>query len=163
MGLISRVSSRTYRNMPDTTEILKTLFSHCKSGNLHGVRQTINTSGIHPGEQCQETGQSAIMVAAGAKQIKIVEYLLQNGAPWNALDKQGKCAGNYALEAENFDQNVIDVILNHAVKCELLLGSFGNSSKQNDAIKQNNSEYLNDKKLRYSKEALIDGEGDGVM
>ena len=94
--------------MPDTTDILKTLFSHCKTGNLHGVRQLVQThekpSGIHPGEQCQETGASPLMIAAGAKQKHIVQYLLINGAPWNALDKQGKCAGNYALEAEDFDQ-----------------------------------------------------------
>lgn len=149
----------------DTTEILKTLFSHCKTGNLHAIRQLVQTkenpSGIHPGEQCEITGSSPLMIAAGAKQLKVVEYLLNNGAPWNALDKKGKCAGNYALEAENFDQTVIDTILNHAVKCELLLGSVFGSGK-NETM-QSNDKYLNDGSLRYSKEALIDGEGDGVM
>lgn len=36
-------------------------------------------------------------MAAGAGVGEIVDVLLLEGAPWNSLDKQGRCAGEYAM------------------------------------------------------------------
>lgn len=38
-----------------------------------------------------------IEVAAGAGAGEVVDVLLLAGAPWNALDKLGRCAGEYAM------------------------------------------------------------------
>lgn len=39
------------------------------------------------------------MHAAQGGNLAIVRALLTAGAPWNALDRQGRCAGEYAMEA----------------------------------------------------------------
>jgi protein arginine N-methyltransferase 2 len=50
------------------------------------------------------------MLAAGNGHSEIVELLLQNGAPWNAVDRQGLCAGQYALNAGH--QHLVDCLVN---------------------------------------------------
>lgn len=40
-----------------------------------------------------------MMVAAAGGMIHIVTALLNQGAPWNAVDRRGWCAGDYAAEA----------------------------------------------------------------
>ncbi|CAH8841631.1 unnamed protein product [Trichobilharzia szidati] len=59
------------------------------------------------------------MIAAGIGNTDIVNYLLSEGAPWNAVDREYLCAGDYA--AKNGHQLCTDAILNHAVMSELLL------------------------------------------
>ena len=44
------------------------------------------------------TGTSALMFVAGRGEARLVALLLQYGAPWNAIDRKGRCAGEYALE-----------------------------------------------------------------
>ena len=39
------------------------------------------------------------MFAAGHGWIEITAALLDSGAPWNAVDRQGLCAGDYAAAA----------------------------------------------------------------
>lgn len=39
----------------------------------------------------------------------IIDLLLEHGIPWNSLDKQNKCAGDYALENEN--SNIIEKLI----------------------------------------------------
>lgn len=59
------------------------------------------------------------MVAASSGHVDIVRYLLEEGAPWNAVDRKYMCAGDYA--ARHGQQTCIDVLLDHAVMSELLL------------------------------------------
>ncbi|VDQ07086.1 unnamed protein product, partial [Trichobilharzia regenti] len=66
-----------------------------------------------------KTGVSPLMIAAGIGHTDIVNYLLSEGAPWNAVDRKYLCAGDYA--AKNGHQLCIDAILNHAVMSEFLL------------------------------------------
>lgn len=42
-------------------------------------------------------------------------------APWNAIDKLGKCAGNYASDKGH--QAVVDLLVDAGVKAELILGA----------------------------------------
>lgn len=46
-----------------------------------------------------EGGTSCLMHAARGGHLSIVRALLTAGAPWNALDRQGKCAGEHAMAA----------------------------------------------------------------
>ena len=53
--------------------------------------------------QDDATGRSALMAAAAAGATEAVEALLQAGAPWNAIDRRGRCAGDYAMEGDHGD------------------------------------------------------------
>jgi type IV protein arginine methyltransferase len=41
------------------------------------------------------------MAAAAVGALEAVEALLQAGAPWNAIDRRGRCAGDYAMEGDH--------------------------------------------------------------
>lgn len=65
--------------------------------------------GIEASFQREADGVSGLMVAAQRGNTALVSELLQAGAPWNALDRRGCCAGEYADAAgqqETFDQLV---------------------------------------------------------
>ena len=49
------------------------------------------------------------MAAAHAGHTEVLRLLLEAGAPWNAVDKQGKCAGEYAIESGQ--QEAADLLL----------------------------------------------------
>ena len=51
--------------------------------------------------QDDATGKSALMAAAGAGATEAVEALLGAGAPWNAIDRRGRCAGDCAMEGDH--------------------------------------------------------------
>ena len=46
-----------------------------------------------------EEGRSSLMLAASAGDEAVVSLLLERGAPWNATDCKGRCAGDYAAAA----------------------------------------------------------------
>jgi type IV protein arginine methyltransferase len=50
--------------------------------------------------QRDSDGASALMLAAKNGHCTVLSLLLEDGAPWNAIDKQGHCAGDYAVNAE---------------------------------------------------------------
>jgi type IV protein arginine methyltransferase len=52
--------------------------------------------------------------------VQLVLHLLQAGAPWNAVDRNGNCAGNFATRHEHW--SVVNVLVDWAVQAELLLG-----------------------------------------
>lgn len=66
-----------------------------------------------------------MMVAAREGHSDVVQYLLTEGAPWNAVDFKYRCSGDYA--ALNGHQEIVDLIMNHAVTSELLLSAFRTS------------------------------------
>ncbi len=43
------------------------------------------------------TGATALMAACGAGNAEVARELLMRGAPWNACDRRGKCAGGKFL------------------------------------------------------------------
>ena len=61
------------------------------------------------------------MAAAQSGHIDICKLLLRNGAPWNAVDRAGRCAGNYATDAEHWD--VVNLLVEEGTKAELILGA----------------------------------------
>lgn len=112
--------------------------------------------------QEEEEGRSALMVAAGAGHAPVVSLLLNAGAPWNALDRYGRCAGNYALDAGH--QAIVDQLVEHATRCELLLGASERRTREGNA---DGDEYLRRSVVhqgdRADGEALLDEAGDAVM
>ena len=46
-----------------------------------------------------ERGRNALMEAAAGGHDAIVRTLLEAGTPWNAIDKEGNCAGDLAVAA----------------------------------------------------------------
>lgn len=66
-------------------------------------------NGVEASYQREADGLSGLMVAAERGNTALVSELLQAGAPWNALDRRGCCAGEYADAAGQqgtFDQLV---------------------------------------------------------
>ena len=112
--------------------------------------------------QDKETGISPLMISASAGNIEICSFLLSQGAPWNAIDKYNKCAGNYAVDG-NY-QDCIDLLVNHGVQAELILNTMESSSCNNDGvISSTKPEYLTSHRLKYTNRELIDDDGDAVM
>lgn len=58
-------------------------------------------------------GQNALMVAAKGGHDSAVEILLEAGTPWNAIDKEGYCAGDLASLAGH--ESTVDILLEAGV------------------------------------------------
>ena len=72
-------------------------------------------------KQDPNSGLSPLMEAARNGHISICEILLENGAPWNAIDRYGKCAGNYATDHQHWD--IVNLLVDAGTKAELILGA----------------------------------------
>lgn len=66
-------------------------------------------------------GATPLMKAAEAGSAECIALLLEAGAPWNALDEDGYCAGDYATASKN--RGAIELLMDWAVRCEQLLGA----------------------------------------
>jgi len=64
-----------------------------------------------------QTGLSPLMLAAQNGHVDICRVLLEAGAPWNALDRYGKCAGNWAQENEHWE--VVNLLVEEGTKAEV--------------------------------------------
>ena len=107
------------------------MMSACTSGNHNLVLSLLDTatsedsSGLNrrllASQQDPEMGFSPLILAATGGHLDIVRTLLEEGAPWNALDRNGKCAGNYATENEHWE--VVNTLVDAGTKAELILGA----------------------------------------
>ena len=52
------------------------------------------------------------------------------GAPWNALDRKGRCAGEFAVDAQS--QECVDLLVNAGVRAQLLFGILDGSASTED-------------------------------
>jgi type IV protein arginine methyltransferase len=107
----------------------------CSLGNADLAAQLFDENEQFAIQQDELTGVSPLMKAAAAGHVSIVQFLLQTGkAPWNAVDRQGQCAGNYAVNNEQWD--CVNVLVDWAVRSELILGTvernLRNASKNGD-------------------------------
>ena len=166
------------------------MIAACASGNLSQVLSLLDKSSnpqLTAALQDESTGRSPLMAAAEKGHLDICNLLLEHGAPWNAVDRRGLCAGNYATDAEHWD--IVNLLVDHATKAELILGASMRSMKgatiptQNDTVEaryeQSNNEskkgpaewesstkpdYL-ERNVRYNSDAslLLDDDDDAVM
>ena len=125
-------------------------------GDLDEVKRLL-AEGCPAHSQESEHGRSPLMLAAAGGHDNVVQALLAAGAPWNAIDRYGACAGNYALDAKK--QNMVDLLVDAAVRAELVLGAAERHTRTAAAA---NAEYLS-RGVRYDGDRLIDAEDDAVM
>lgn len=79
--------------------------------------RSIVSLGAEPFYQETVNGESVMMRCAGGGRLDLVQCLLDLGAPWNAVDRRGQCAGTVALKAGH--QDIVDCIVKAGVRCEL--------------------------------------------
>ena len=150
-GESSRSSSTTLNNL---------LLAAATAGNV-GELQALLGQGAEAFYQEEDKGVSALMTAAGAGHADIVQALLQAGAPWNAVDRYGRCAGQYAVDAGH--QGIVDTLVSAGVRAELIFGAMERRIPEVEAsAKQANGKYLAGG-VRYIGPDLVDDEGRGVM
>ena len=92
------------------------LLQHASAADESGLTRRLLAS-----QQDPISGQSPLMIASIGGHIEVVRTLLEEGAPWNALDRYGKCAGNYATDKEHWD--IVNLLVEHGTKAELVLGA----------------------------------------
>ena len=128
------------------------------AGDLSTVERHLSAGDVEAHAQEEVNGISALMLASAGGHSAIVEVLLSAGAPWNALDRAGRCAGNHALDAGQ--QHIVDTLVEHAVRSELLLaaserGAQGESGAINAAYLERNVRYEDDRLLGEREETAV--------
>lgn len=106
------------------------MIAACASGNLSDVKSLLDQSSnsqLMASLQIESTGQSPLMAAAEKGHVDICNLLLEQGAPWNAVDRKGQCAGNYATDNEHWD--IVNLLVEFGTKSELILGASMRSMK----------------------------------
>ena len=101
-----------------------------------GVRRAL-AAGADAAYQDEATGQSALMAAARDGLADAVSVLLQAGAPWNAVDRSGRCAGDLALAGNH--QTVVETLVSAGVAAELV---FAMVTRNTPVSAPRNAEYL---------------------
>lgn len=140
-----------------TTPDGEDLFQAAKAGEVSTIRELL-AAGADPAWTQPETLITPLMMAAESGNPGAVSALLEAGAPWNAQDKDGHCAGEYA------SREAFHVLLEFAVHAEMILGTVARREKEklSDANRPSNEEYLKSS-LRYDDGRLLDADGEAVM
>ena len=154
-------------------EKVKQMLDACSKGDLPTIRSITQLPNGHVfvSQQDDTTGVSPLMVASQAGNIQLVEMLLNEGAPWNAIDRQGKCAGDYATNAEKWD--VVNLLVEWATRSELILGTTQrsqqaatgtNNHQPPEDLTSTKTDYLSHN-IRYNTDgtALLDQDNDAIM
>jgi len=134
-------------------------------GDAAGVRLVLEEGIVEASYQCEASGVSALMEAAKAGSVETVELLLERGAPWNALDRGGRCAGEYAYDAGS--QACVDALVDAGVRAQLLFGSLEDSRSEvvpKKFLPPESTEYLGGGvHFEEGDDVLVDAAGDAVM
>lgn len=99
---------------------VRAMIEACGAGNIQVVEQLVKENSLYACQQDETTGQSPLMAAAAVGNGGLCKDLLDFGAPWNAVDRQGQCAGNYATNAQHWA--VVNLLVDWGVRSELILG-----------------------------------------
>ena len=157
----------TTNNMTDNDTLpmdqVRRMIQACADGDTTTIQQCLQENPLFACQQDTETGRSPLIAAAQVGNLALCQLLLDQGAPWNALDRQGQCAGNYATDAQHWE--VVNLLVDWATRSELILGQL--QQQQNIVHSKDSStkpDYLQHP-LRYNENgtALLDQDDDAVM
>jgi protein arginine N-methyltransferase 2 len=115
------------QNQTTTSVNVVRMLDACAVGNMETVKQLISENPLYACQQDETTGQSPLMVAAANGNVPLTQLLLEAGAPWNAVDRRGQCAGNYATDAEKWE--CVNLLVEWGTRAELILGTAMRSQK----------------------------------
>jgi len=113
-----------------TNETTTTATTNNSSSNL-------NQRHLLSAQQDPNSGLSPLMMASRHGQLEICKALLEAGAPWNAVDRYAKCAGDYATENSHWD--VVNMLVEAGTQAELILGASIRLAKQLEESSKNNN------------------------
>lgn len=145
-------------------DAVRQMIDACAHNNTTAIRQFLHQDALFARQQDLDTGLSPLMAASQAGHVALVQQLLDLGAPWNAIDRQGRCAGDYATDAQRWD--IVNMLVDWGTRAELILGELQRS--QQCAVDNTDSstkpDYLQHS-LRYNDDgtALLDADDDAVM
>jgi len=127
--------------------------------DLDDLKAKIESGDVDPSFQKENSGESLMMLAAKRGMKEVVKLFLEGGAPWNALDRKGRCAGEFALE--NGHQEIVDMLVDHGVRAEMILGAIEKRRIERRLV---NEDYLKSSvEFTDDKKKLMDAEGEAVM
>ncbi len=126
-------SSTSASAAPLSTDKVQGMVEACRTGNLHIVHQLMEENSLYACQQDDETGRSPLMAAASIGNGALCQHLLEAGAPWNAVDRQGQCAGNYATDSQHW--GVVNLLVEWGVRAELILGMVERSRRDDSETK----------------------------
>ncbi len=143
----------------------------CRSGDLALV-QSLLDAGADVTYANPDDGVTPLMIAAETGNVPMITTLLEAGAPWNAQDKDGHTAGEYATGSGN--REAMPVLLDWAVTAELILSSIpenknrigsgdATTNEEEKEEKPTESEGYLGQKLRYVDGLLLDEDNEAVM
>jgi protein arginine N-methyltransferase 2 len=155
---------------------VRAMIEACSVGNFAVIEPLLKKNPTYACQQDEATGQSPLMVSAAVGNGGLCQTLLEEGAPWNALDRQGRCAGNYATDNQHWA--VVNLLVEWGVRAELILGMIERSQRETNGgaavlpesqglVEQEPStkpDYLR-QRLSYSADgnSLLDADKDAVM
>ena len=114
------------------SNVYEQLFKAAETGDVSAIRSLCSEGGAHPYYQETVNGESILMRSALHGHIAAVDALLELGAPWNAVDRNGRCAGTHALNAGH--QDIVNRIVEAGVQSELMFAEV--ERRQRDRKKQ---------------------------
>ena len=95
------------------------------------------------------------MLACEGGHVEVVRSLLAAGAPWNELDVDNHCAGEWASASRHAE--LAQALIEHAVQAELVLGVVGRRDREPDLS------YLATPVRYDGDDKLLDENNDAVM
>ena len=103
------------------------VFAAAAAGDAAALTAALASSGPDAAShQDRATGRSALFSAAEADSVECLALLLEAGAPWNATDREGRCAGDAAVAAGCSDATA--ALLEAGVRAELVLGALSEAA-----------------------------------
>jgi len=119
----NNTNTKTTTPVVPTQEQINKMKQACKINSIPQIQtllQNDKTNLLHS-HQNPTDGISPLMIAAQSGQLQTCQLLIDKGAPWNAVDRKGKCAGNYATDGEFWE--VVNFLVDAGTKAELILGA----------------------------------------
>ena len=101
--------------------LLDNTANDAENGKTNEVGNNADERRILAAQQDPNTGLSPLMIAAKQGHLDVCLALLEVGAPWNAIDQYGQCAGNYATDNQHWE--VVNLLVEYGTKAELILGA----------------------------------------